>query len=81
MAFVQNDKTEIEHAQNKSAALDEVETIEKKIIQEYVDENRIKQEIGSLFAAFFDRKREHLPENPFPEITKRFRQIEVRYIH
>ena len=80
-AWAEDDDTTIEHMPNQSPALDTVQTIEDRIILEYVKENTIKSEIGSLFAAFFDRRREHLPENPYPEITKRFRQIEVRYIH
>lgn len=81
MAWAEDDDTTITLTPDQPHALEQVQIIEAEMLLDYVKQHAIKSEIGSLFAAFFDRRREHLPENPYPEITKRFRQIEVRYIH
>lgn len=65
--------------ENESAVFEALQKIENKALRDYVAKNNIKHEMQNLLKAFFNPSRVHLPENPYPEITKRFRQIEVRY--
>jgi len=62
----------------ESSILKTVDAIESDAVQEYVNANDIEQELASILNAFFDAQRDTLPENPFPEITKRFRLTEAR---
>ena len=64
----------------KSAILKALEQVETKSLVEYVHKNDVCEEMEKLMKSFFDKNREYLPENPYPEITKRLRHTEVRYI-
>ena len=60
----------------ESAILSALDKIENKALLDYIEENDIRAQMQTLMNGFFDKKRAYLPENPYPEITKRFRQIE-----
>ena len=64
----------------RSAILKALVQIEKKSLVEYVHKNNVREEMEKLMKSFFDKNREYLPENPYPEITKRLRHTEVRYM-
>ena len=60
----------------ESAILSALDKIENEALLDYIKENDIRAQMQTLMNGFFDKKRAYLPENPHPEITKRFRQIE-----
>eukprot|EP01084_Bolivina_argentea_P125098 221680_1 len=62
----------------RSTILNELAKIENKGRNEYIQKTNLRKEIEMVLKSFFYANRTHLPENPYPEITKRFRQIEVR---
>merc|ERR1719474_1739272 len=60
----------------ESAILNALDKIENKALLDYIEQNDIRAQMQTLMNDFFDNKRQYLPENPYPELTKRFRQIE-----
>eukprot|EP01083_Nonionella_stella_P079221 217168_1 len=66
-------------AKLNSATLNSLEKIENEALQEYIKKNDLRGEMENMMKPFFDKNRRYLPENPYPEITKRLRQTEVRF--
>ena len=63
----------------QSPILKAVGKIENQSIRDFLATNDLRGEMEHVMKGFFNKERLVLPENPYPELTKRFRQIEVRY--